>query len=317
MAELLQKEDQDSKFYHFATSTHRNRYLPNYFLDGNGEARSDEYSTSHVVFLHNLKSGGTTMKGILSHIADVENLSQILIRPPPATRKQCTQLSRDKSISKDRLIIDGSGTFGICDVLQVRACSYFTVIRNPIERLISKFFFCQQNRSNCRTEFTQNGTIVEAAKEEGSPFFQQLLAHSSSCETPFENIDQYIDQFRKAGKWVNGPDDKEVTIQRLAILNYFLDNLVNWFAVIGITEEYDATVKALEAVYKLPFTKYYKQPKNSGTIRSEIEESEMAALRSELENSPVVQEALYEDMKLYAKAKEIFERQKNSLLRSK
>ena len=194
------------------------------------------------------------------------------------------------------------------------------MIRNPVDRLISNFYFCQQERSGCAREVKRNTTIIDWAKEVGSVFFKQLLLHRGSCQKPpFKNNNLFVQILAGAGTGRDvpgpgpGPTQQDAT-QRTAILNYFMDNLENWFAVIGITEEFYISLQAFEKVFALPFTKFSGKAINTGAIKKTIEKSRLAAVRLEVENSPVAMEALYEDRMLYAKAREIFEKQKESLL---
>ena len=135
---------------------------------------------------------------------------------------------------------------------------------------------------------------------------------------PFDKYAQFSNQLAGVGKWRDHNNSLRApgnyATQRSALLNYFIDNLEDWFAVIGITEEFDISLQAFEKVYKLPFAKLYQGAKNTGKMKKKVEKSQLEALKRELETSPVAMEALHEDLMLYAKAREIFEQQKASLL---
>ncbi|CAM9622150.1 unnamed protein product, partial [Hapterophycus canaliculatus] len=97
--------------------------------------RPPEYCT---VFHHMLKSAGSTVKSLLQRAAVQAKLPKPAVCVTGATRVQ-TCLDAINSSA----VIAGCAEL-IRDPLQdaARECEYFTVMRHPIDRLVSAFFYC-------------------------------------------------------------------------------------------------------------------------------------------------------------------------------
>ena len=117
------------------------------------------------------------------------------------------------------------------------------------------------------------------------------------------------------------------TAQIDALSNYVLDNLENWFTVIGIVDEYDLSLAMLQEAYGgLPFhsrcsghkinVSDYKNmqekasTKSNGTTMDIMDES----IR-ELMGDAEVRRVLEADTLIYRKALQIFEKQKQSFFK--
>lgn len=96
-----------------------------------------------------------------------------------------------------------------------------------------------------------------------------------------------------------------------------MDKVEKEFTVIGLTEEYDTTLRILQHTYGLPFYDECRQLRqNSGTylttnntkkdLRKEI-------ARKTLMNNERVREVLQPDVILYNRMKEIFNKEKEKL----
>ena len=90
---------------------------------------------------------------------------------------------------------------------------------------------------------------------------------------PFNNnkYAQLSIQILGVGKWRDHNSLRADATQRSALLNYFIDNLEDRFAVIGVTEEFDISLQAFEKVYQLPFTKLYQGARNTGKMKKKVE----------------------------------------------
>ncbi|PIK52749.1 hypothetical protein BSL78_10382 [Apostichopus japonicus] len=227
----------------------------------------------------------------------------------------------------------GGYSFGICDALHNgRPCSYFTMVRNPYERIISCYFFCQRSSKDqlCTALNAANVTLKEWALHQGSYFFNQILLHPHVCQGTF---DQY---FKLDGIqhnfWYGDPPcwfKQKVILghyltseQENILLDYVLDHLEQWFASIGIIEEFDLSLGMFQHIYGLPFKddcvgkhfqtgKYKKRKKNVTTNEEQVDRDQMIQqLKAELQADPEVRRALHADLVIYDKAKEIFDKQK-------
>ncbi|XP_070539679.1 uncharacterized protein [Ptychodera flava] len=320
----------------------RKNTLPNFYtrrgafgIDDNFSP-SSPYANGNVVFLHNQKSGGTTIKGCLRQIAAKLNIPQpTLIWNANAAEFYLILSKRNDSGENITLskFYYGGHTFRVCDFAS-KPCSYFTVLRDPVERVISSYEFCKVRymEPQCRVRNASEVSINEWAVSQGSFFFRQLSYNPLFCMRFFDDL------LRKLVKPGDLPTAighsqcwyrNELIINHLlteddkyAILHYILDNLENWFAVIGLTEEWETTLHLLQKAYNLPFhstcsgkmTNYHPYTEEGERHRSvtsghfsrrEIVES----LKKRLWSDKDVIQALKFDLIIYERAKEIFSSQ--------
>ena len=322
ITKLLEGEDYNSNFSRMARSIRRTNYLPNYYLYGKPAGRGNEYAGGHVVFLHYPKSGGSSVKYTLTKIRRQRHISLRLLQFPDQLRRAYDLFNTTEKFF-GRTIFEGIYSFGICEVLHGRPCAYFTLIRDPIDRMISMYFYCQQRRRDCRVG--KNVSVVEWALKKGSQLFRQITITPGS-NTPL--FPEYVGLYRDLSTLAQDPGErimrydldwtkrrKESDLikkQRRALLDYCINNMEHWFAAIGITEEFDLSLQMFEEVYKLPIHEMYMEPRNTGKIKTKKDESLLEKLKDDLLGSPDVMEALHEDMMIYMKGRELFRLQKGA-----
>ncbi|XP_077870076.1 uncharacterized protein LOC144363028 [Saccoglossus kowalevskii] len=308
----------------------RKRFTPNHFMYRHRGETSPvpSYKDHSIVFLHNHKSGGTTMKTCLQKIIEVRSLAPYygLWNDNVVRAIETARTLEEKS----RLYVTPYA-FGLCDTIDEPRCSYFTVLRDPYERVISSYEYCKKARvdPHCAASDARQLSLKEWVLHQGSYFFRQLLFNPEEiCSdlTRRQQVVKLIDKDEYLGRKRRYPpcwyrhklllDDVITKQEKQVILQYMLDNLENWFTAIGITEEYDTTLRLLQTVFKLPFywqcsglveqrTKYSMQ-KQSTLSKFDA----MAKSKQSIENDPEVFSALYYDIMIYRKAMEIFDIQK-------
>jgi Sulfotransferase family len=88
-----------------------------------------------IIFMHIPKTGGTTLNDIFKKsYAENEIYDHV---PLEAMRNHFSQLKEDKKVIK---AISGHHFYGIHDLFS-KPYTYFTMMRNPIERVISLYYF--------------------------------------------------------------------------------------------------------------------------------------------------------------------------------
>ena len=265
------------------------------------------------------------MRRILTNISSENNIPKYLISS--GNTGQIRHIQRtNKDAFANRSIIEGDYSFGSCDFADGnRPCSYFTMLRDPIERLISSFFYCKQVFDQlCGPISAENMTIEKWAMHQGSYFFRQLLIHPDMCSMDlrkvvgrFRNRTRYEFKYRpdkKGSCWFTEKaylEEKVTKVDRMILLQYCLENIENWFAVVGILEEFELSLKMFESVYELPFTNFAHTQANRGALSASHDKSFLKNLSLELRHNDMVMNALYEDLALYEKVSNIFEKQKN------
>ncbi|XP_070571721.1 uncharacterized protein [Ptychodera flava] len=308
--------------------------LPNYFTRQVDSGISPQsYKDGAIVFVHNQKSGGTTIKSCM------RTLLQAIGQGPPkvignvnAATYYSLLLFKGRDMNLTRHFYVGDSTFGLCEYAS-KPCSYFTVLRDPYERVISAYNMCHFLRAQqCRVRDAGRVPINEWVIHQGSFFFRQLLVNNEFFTEKYNHfVEKYQRSTANSSKpaqlptwWKNEIILKHfiTTSQKAVILQYVLENLENWFAVIGMTSEYDMSLKLIEEVYDLPFYtncagmkenavypyEVHNQADASNLTRDQIVER----LKSQLQSDPKVRDALYFDLEIYEKAKYIFGRQKEA-----
>ncbi|XP_070558883.1 uncharacterized protein [Ptychodera flava] len=321
----------------------RKNFIPNYYTkrewvdSSTRSAKADSNFT--IVFVHNQKSGGTSVKECMDRITTNMSIPSYLgiyddIRPK---RTVADVIERIELMAKTHttnmpMFFVSENTFGLCDVLEDRPCSYFTLMRDPYERIVSSYQFCKYQLDDplcCATD-ARFLTVKDWALHQGSYFFRQLQFNTRGVcsQAAFrELIRPRMDRLSYKGRDVNKPPcwyrhkvllDSITDSDKETILEYLLSNLENWFSVVGITEQFDDFLKLLQHTYGLPFhrgcaghsamkTEYSSWLQ--GRTRSEL----MKLRKQELMEDKDVQKALYYDVKIYEKIKDIYQRQKEQL----
>ncbi|XP_070558602.1 uncharacterized protein [Ptychodera flava] len=312
----------------------RSNNLPNFFTRQfdpkvGKQWPSDEtyaYGNCTIVFVHNQKSGGTTTKSCLNDLMKREGDPL----PGPANNlnagKVYSTILKRGHFEVSRTSFMGDSTFSICEFAQ-RPCAYFTVMRDPLERVISSYNMCRASRQpQCVMRDIHNMTVNDWAVHQGSFFFHQLLVNPEFFTNVYTNL---VDELR-------GPDDP--SLKRISpwwrnklildhlmndkqmelALDYVLANLESWFAVVGLTAEYDTNFRLFERVFKLPFYKLcVGRQKNlrrdyhglTGGEANITKEEAVKTTKRKLSSDPEVMRALHFDIQIYKKMEDIFKRQ--------
>ncbi|XP_072033748.1 uncharacterized protein [Amphiura filiformis] len=322
-------------------SIRRTRYLPNFYTQKHAN-ETKHYSDSTIVYLHHNKAAGTTTKNCLISLATStkRRIGTLL------SSQGRTALDRSWKSQPNRLkahIYMGGYAFGVCNYLTYKPCSYFTILRDPYERLISSYSYCRRARRDqiCSALGANNVSIREWALHQGSFFFQQLLFDPAFCTSHFMKNRTLMamggiahdivgsDRIYAAPCWFRQKvimHNALTNNQSEMLLNFCLENLERWFAVIGLVEEYDTSLALLQGVYNVPFKKcatgtainksnylnLHPMEKTTKNDTNAARKETLKQLKLELQRDPLVSKALSADVRLYKKAQEIFERQKRT-----
>ncbi|XP_070561607.1 uncharacterized protein [Ptychodera flava] len=330
-ANLNRVQDEVTKLYPWLI---RPNCLPNYFTRTTNQAVGEHwpldetyrYANCTIVFLHILKSGGTTTK-----MCFVESMHEVGRKKPKLIYAQnAAQLFISYLNGREEYVRStymGDHTFSICDFIS-GPCAYFTVIRDPLERVISSYNFCRtSDQTQCVMRNISQMTLNDWAVHQGSFFFRQLLANPEFFTDKYS--DEIVDKLRGQGDppskliapwWRNKLilDHLMDDHQKEMVLAFVLDNLEKWFAVIGLTSEYDTSFHLFQQVFKLPFyTLCAGRQKNQKQYHYEDERQDfkmtkdeiVGSLKTKLSSDPDVMRALYFDIQIYKKAKDIFRKQ--------
>ncbi|XP_070558881.1 uncharacterized protein [Ptychodera flava] len=308
----------------------RRRFTPNHFTfsrRGKGSP-PNSYRNHSIVFLHNHKAGGTTMKLCLKRIIQAKSL-------PPFyglwNDNVVQAIETARTLEKRAKLYVTPYAFGLCDAVDDPYCAYFTVLRDPYDRVVSSYEYCKKSRMDphCAASDARKLTLKEWALHQGSYFFRQLQFNPEeicSDQTRRKKVVKLVDRDNYIGRKKNRPpcwyrhklllDNVLNKNEKHILLQYMLENLEKWFAVIGITEQYDTSLRLLQTVFKLPFYRLCSGLVEQATTYSREKQTKWSKLeaikkaRQKIEDDQEVFEALYFDIMIYRKAVEIFNSQK-------
>ncbi|XP_071854338.1 uncharacterized protein [Apostichopus japonicus] len=286
-------------------------YLPNIYLHP-GQGRLHTHAIG--AFLHNPKSGGTTIKECMKKISKTQHKNKPILLSSDKVIQVVTNLKNGVAEVNDHYM--GDMALGICDFVGERPCAYFTVLRDPFERSVSHYYFCKEGGEAIHS---CNGSLEEFTLSVCSSFYLQMtcrLLCERGNQGDEENTDWQCKRVRVAGTKQFSNETNQSALQ------YILGNLDKLFAVVGITEDFKTTLQLFEDTFGKPFYKTcYDFHNNAGRYinggnnitarrKNKIRESEIKRLRG----NEKVRQCLHEDTVIYEKVKEIFEIQKQKFI---
>jgi len=240
------------------------------------EQNNSQKSTKTVIFLHLPKAAGTTLcdvfwrqyKAKTIHLLDGANFDQ--------AQEDFKVLSlAEKSQIK---ILMGHMYFGLHEYLPSPA-TYVTMLRNPIDRIVSYYHFVKRLPSHPDYE------LIKAKNINIEDYCQMGVVNMCNGQTRFLANTQLSDTYNNE------------TLERAK------SNLQQHFAVVGIQERFDESLLMLKDELgwkKMPF--YYRRNTNrTSSYKGEISKSTRTVLEKYNEL----------DLELYEYAQNIFEQKLN------
>lgn len=290
------------------------RSVPNVYLT---DIPVTQYRDPLPAFLHNPKSGGTTIKKCLVTMAENENLtiSPFLWKE---TRTQFEEDLLNGAYEGTRFdLVAGDVSLGTCARMPThRTCAYYTVVREPYDRAVSQYFFCKGGGETANS--CTNKTIEEYVLNVGSLFFRQLT-YQTTCYNIMSSSKLEAasnDHGWRCKKNLHSSSEKE----KDRLIAYLLKKMDSIFAVIGITERYEESLELFQDAFNLSFHdtcsgfRFNVGPSINSTRRRRTETDEnLHRIKEEAKRSLMInakiRKSLRPDILLYRKAKEIFEKQ--------
>lgn len=174
-----------------------------------------------LIFIHLYKTGGTTLNRIIEW---EYKLSKICSVEPNWWRwsyQRITRWSPARMAGMD--VFKGHMPFGLHAVLP-RNATYITVLRDPVERVISDYYFARRFKAHQHHRAARELTLEE--------FFLQKHEH---------NLQSRI---------LAGQNSRELfpSAYDASVLATAKDHLAGQFAVVGLTERFDETLALLKVI---------------------------------------------------------------------
>lgn len=219
-----------------------------------------------AVFLHIPRTGGTTIRHVMEanlpigqilpiYGPDIEHPEQVLQRLHEVTRQAIK-------------VVRGHISYGIHEHMAWTNCLYFTMVRNPIERVWSLWNYAKRHDSHhLATELRALGSLQNALEAGVSTEFNNGMCRQlSGIDGPFPQ-EPYAETLVPYG--VTQP-----------VYDATMDNLDRRRISVGTTEYFDAFLHMMCDVMKWPNRRY--EPTNSGPAFDEgqLSEGDLQALRN-------------------------------------
>ncbi|ABG58138.1 sulfotransferase family 2 domain-containing protein [Cytophaga hutchinsonii] len=193
-----------------------------------------------IISIHNYKSAGVTFYSIIDRQFKKDEILNSDLLGMDDTYLMLSQAD-EKIINKIK-IIHGHFPFGL-DRLLPQKSTYITFLRNPIERLISDYYYCKD------FALAHNHSYASTMS------FKEYLSCSDIL-----NIDNGQTRFVAGGENVPYGDNS------IEMLNRAIENIEKRFSFVGITEKFDESLLIANAVFS--WNQYYYTSKNITSSKS-------------------------------------------------
>ena len=254
-----------------------------------------KYMSSSVVLMYQHEPGGHFFKDCYKYVTLASNKS---VSPgiSASYRKEWEAKSQQQ---KDHYkYLYGGVSFGICEMINHK-CLYSIFVSHPIDRLLQTYNLCKRDSSKSFCHFhklnLKKMSLYDFIKVQGNRLFQRLLYYNKHCRLLGE--DEICLQDIKTSFVLT---NKEYKVH----LHNVLQNIENWFAVIGLTDYFDQSLAVFDSVLNLNMSAkcraYWKTPTKSKRYLRQ---------REKLLADKNIRKWLQADLLIYEKLTQVFHKQ--------
>ena len=236
---------------------------------------------SLVIFMHVPKTAGTSLRHIVQSQFQPNNVFEFynLKTQPPKVRKGIEKYQNLSEAKKNKIeFVSGHVGFGLHEFLS-RPCTYITVLRDPVERVISYYYFLLRNQN----VIVKNKTLTEFVQTFGGVHNSMtcyLSGLTLQAQLQDSNIDLKSQQF----------DIK--TLEKAKA------NLQNYFKVVGFVDRFDETCILLKKILGWNIPSFY--------IKKNVAKNSDITRDISIETLSLIHEFNQLDISLYNYAREKF-----------
>ncbi|XP_070555258.1 uncharacterized protein [Ptychodera flava] len=284
--------------------------LPNFFFDRqNGvETSDDAYRRANVAFVHMPKAGGTSVEDVLMKIPALNDTGVVRKKRVSHCGDLYGNGQRFKKYTNQTLFYS-KRTFGLHDfAFQGRPFAYVTWLREPIDRLVSMYFYGKRKgcfvvheicyhylaKSETLTDYLMKTTDIHF--QDMDNFYVRLLQFGD-----FPDVDATFEDC------CGGVELKDVSIiPKIEEKHYLVakENLWTKMAFVGLTEDFKTSQDMLSYVFGIP---------NEGEVIHINANSHKDYNLTDFEIDELRRRNMW-DIKLYEEAQKIYELQKKIYL---
>ena len=234
----------------FITDTEKcKNCLPNYFLKSHSGYKS-KYQSGTAVLIHHQKSGGTTLRKCLKDLLGapdrLDHMTGATFMGSMHTDYVLLWIHvLSESTRNNYQYIEGPNVMGICDTVpNTQPCSYYLLLRDPIDRAVSTYFYCKVERDDqlCATDQTDASKvdIKTWVIHQRSFLFAQLTFDIRYCNMSRRQQQRLPCWYRQRTLMEETNLDQR--------LEFVLRDLVDRFAVIGMLDRFEESLVMFEEV---------------------------------------------------------------------
>lgn len=258
-----------------------------------------------LVYNHMPKSGGTSIKGMLYSSARKAGKDPpgLCIKSDVINSELCMNAARNAEV-----IVGYTETLRPTLTESGRKCQWFIMLRHPIERLISLFFYCNnpdtQGRRSSRhcgldeSEEPMSSRLIDFAKTEwGNQAANQMLFHYSANKPSFQRV------FSSVENSLQTPHDWELLKEA--------EDLLRTYTAVGIAEHWDISMELFDATLDSRVEKWTSTPHKNASKASKSTKTELLEWAM---TSPEIAHILAADILFYSYALSTFKIQTAKIL---
>lgn len=237
-----------------------------------------------IFFLHIPKAAGTTLIQIINQIYKRSSRFFYDTTKPEICINELNNFSKRK---KDTIkIVSGHYSFGFHNYFEKKDFKYFTILRDPIERVISHYYY-----SSSKT----NHYLYKLRKQKEISLSEYI--QSGICNEVNNGMSKQI-----AGLYVNENfgyyDINKQQINDQELFSKAMENIKNHFLFVGFLEEFDKSLFLLK--------NYIKSPKINFKYTEKNKAKQKAKTISKVEKDIIIANNQV-DIKLYNECKKMFD----------
>lgn len=218
------------------------------------------YHDCAIIFIHIPKAAGTTLKHIIERQYRRSEIFSIREKLAGKSLEEFRQLPDE--VKRPLKIVKGHINFGVHDALP-QASTYITVIRDPIERICSHYYYVLRMANH----YLHDQVVA-----------QQMSLKDYVCSGISLELDNCQTRVLASGE-AGGVPFGECSTETLELAK---QHLQEHFAVVGIAERFDETLVLLKELFgwSMPFYARLNVTQNRPKLRS-LPDADLAAIRQQ------------------------------------
>lgn len=257
--------------------------------------------TKLQIFCHFPKTGGITLNHIINQEYGDNSVFHIMTNE--TLQKTINQINENLKNGQKIKLIKGHIGFGLHEFLP-QACSYITMLRNPIDRMISRYYYLRELTPRSYrdeiilTNFAKDHTLEDFCREVWDNSMTRFISGFDFKALFDLGADNYsILKLQTAKIQGNIPNHEKSSVE---MLEQAKKNLREYFTVIGLTEKFDESLILFNK--KLGWENIYYTKRNVNKNKSPKEKISRSTLNC-------IEKYNELDIQLYKYAQELFEEQ--------